>query len=115
MRKLSALCLFVLFVLSCSSFIAKEHDEQLNMLEQHTYIMLKDVNVEQKNLARRQSVKIIITRGDDSIKVYAYEASVDILKSERVLILYLFADDFPEEKFDFDFFLSKLNEVIVRK
>jgi len=112
MKKLLALCLLVL---SCSSFVTKKDDAVLSELEQYTYVMLKDVNTEQKNLAKKQTVKIIIARGDDSIKVYAYEASVDILRSERVLILYMFADDFPKEKFDIDVFSRNLNEFVVRK
>jgi len=112
MKKLLALCLLVV---SCSTFATKKDDVMLNELEQYTYVMLKDVNVEQRNLAKKQAVKILIARGEDSIKVYAYEASVDILKSERILILYMFIDDFPGEKFDFDVFSRSLNEFIVRK
>ena len=111
MKKMLSMCLLVL---SCSSFATKEDDAKLNALEQHTYVMLKDVNVEQKSLAKKQAVKIMIARRDDSVKVYAYAVSVDILKSERVLILYMFADDFPGEKFDFDVFSSKLDEFLVR-
>ena len=112
MKKLLAICLLAA---SCSSFATKEDDAMLSGLEQYTYAMLKDVNVEQKSLAKKQAVKIIIARGEDTVKVYAYAASVDILKSERVLILYMFADDFPGEKFNFDVFSRSLNEIIVRK
>ncbi|MCL1912001.1 MAG: hypothetical protein FWG13_07340 [Leptospirales bacterium] len=112
MKKLLALCLFAA---SCSSFVTTEDDARLAELEQYTYVMLKDVSVEQKSLAKKQAVKIMIARGEDTVKVYAYTASVDILKSERVLILYMFSDDFPAGKFDFDVFSGSLNEFIVRK
>ena len=111
MKKLSVLCVLVL---SCSSFATKKDDAMLKELEQYTYVMLKDVNVEQKSLAKKQAVKIMIAKGDDSIKVYAYSASVDVLKSERLLILYMFADDFPGEKFDYEVFSRNLNEFMVR-
>ena len=111
MKKLLSLCLLVL---SCSSFATKEDDTRLSVLEQYTYIMVKDVNVEQKSLVKKQAVKIMIVKGEDSVKVYAYAASSDILKSERILILYMFTDDFPGEKFDFDVFSRNLNEFLVR-
>jgi len=111
MKKLLFLCSLVL---SCSSFATKEDDARLIELEQYTYTMVKDVNVEQKSLAKKQAVKIIIMKREDSVKVYAYAASSDILKSERILILYMFIDDFPGEKFDFDIFSRKLDEFLVR-
>jgi type II secretion system-associated lipoprotein len=114
-KKLLALCLLIP---ACSSISTKDL-ERFSELEGYTYVMRKDITVNERTLAKNQLVKIIIARGDDNVKVYAYPASVDVLKADRVLLLYLFDDDFPEadssDGFDFDFFLKTINELITRK
>lgn len=115
MRKLPLLVFLCLFAASCSSFMTSEQEDSLRELESYEYIMRKAVAVEKRSLAKNQAVKLNIAHGDDYIKVYAYPASIDVLKADSVLIVYLFEEDFPGVKFDLDFVLQSLDEFVARK
>lgn len=101
--------------LACTTFILDEEIDGLKSVESGTYKMLKDVSVNDLSLSKGESVKLMIRANDTSIKVYAYSAEQDILKSKRVLILHLFQDDFKDERFSRDGFDSKLSDVVTRK
>jgi type II secretion system-associated lipoprotein len=115
MKKPLLLTLLCFLAVSCSSFTTKEDDARLKELENYEYVMRKDVTVEKRALTKNQIVRLLVIRGDDYIKAYAYPAAVDTLKAERLLLLYIFEDDFPNEKFDFDFVIQRLAELAVRK
>ena len=115
MKKVSILALLCLFMASCSSFITKEHDEQLKTLEAYQYTMRKDVTVEKRSIAKNKVVKLRTVYGEDYVKVYAYPVSVNTLKAEHVLLIYLFEEDFPDSKFNFDYVVQRLNEFVVRR
>ena len=50
--------------------------------------------------------------GGDFLKVYAYSASVDFLKADRVLILFLLDDDFQDKVFDKRYFEERLYRLV---
>ena len=107
-------CFFVIpvFILSCSKLVKDEHLPALSDLEKPVYIMKTDVKLDERILTKGQHVRIIIVPGDEWIKVYAYPAESDPLKAERVNVLYLFEDDFKDEKFDMAVFRQKLGEIV---
>ena len=106
----SVLCSITL--LSCSSFIEKEKADELKKYEKSKYIMKKDVRIGSLKLKKGERVRILLSVSDDWIKVYGYRASTPVLKAERVLILYLFEDDFSEETFDQKVFDKELYSII---
>lgn len=104
-------------IISCSSFIPEDDVEKLKFYESdqnvyHDYIMLKDVKINEFTLEKGTRVRIVISAGDEWVKVYAYKADEDVLKSNRILILHLFDTDFPENKFSREFFDKELALVI---
>jgi len=109
------LAVMVALSLACATFILDEEIDGLKSVESGTYKMLKDVSANDLSLSKGESVKLMIRANDISIKVYAYSADQDILKSKRVLILHLFQDDFKDERFSRDGFDSKLGDVVTRK
>lgn len=115
MKKWLIPVLICFFAASCSSFMTTEQEESLKDLENYNYVMRKAVTVEKRSLAKNKAVKLEIIHGTDYVKVYAYSASVDILKAERLLLVYLFEEDFPNAKFDLDFVIRHLDEFVVRK
>jgi len=115
--------LLLLFALaagvSCSTFIPDEQADMLRAYETGNgsaseYRMLQEVTVNDITLEKGKRVKIIIVAGDDWVKVYAYRAEEDLLKSIRVLILHMFDTDFPDKKFDRVLFEEALFKVIVK-
>jgi type II secretion system-associated lipoprotein len=100
-----------LFFISCSSFVKDEENKILKQFEVPVYILQKDVTIRQHVIPKNAKVKLFILSGD-WIKVYGYRYEDDILQQKRMLLLYLFQDDFPNEKFDVDFFQEKLYEVV---
>lgn len=116
MQKLStALILYLCCILlACKSFYSKEDESMFANVESGTYSMLKDVTVEGRSLKRGQKVKLITVHDEEAIKVYAYSAEENVLKAERVIILYMFADEFSKQ-FNSQIFLQRLREIVVRR
>lgn len=105
------------FSLSCSTFVKDKEAEKLQSYERTgdqfiDYILLQDVKTGDYLIKKGDRVRILITAGGNWIKVYVYRADEDLLLSIRVLALYLFEDDFPDEKYDPVFFQEKLHEVV---
>lgn len=105
------------FVLSCSTFVKDREADKLQSYERTgdqsiDYILLHDVKTGDYLIKKGDRVRILITVGGNWIKVYVYKADEDLLLSKRVLALYLFEDDFPDEKYDPVFFNEKLLEVV---
>jgi len=92
--------------------VKKENQKLLKQFETPAYIMQKEVIIGQHVLPRNTKVRILVLSGD-WIKVYAFRYDEDMLRQRRMLILYLFSDDFPNEKFDMDVFQEKLYEVAI--
>jgi len=116
MRNVVILFMFsALTLVSCSSFVEKEKIPVLKDYEKYEYILKKEVSIGNRTLARGDNIRLHIVVGDEWIKVYGYNAGSDPLQAQRLLILYLFEDDFTEERFSMEFFDKKLSELVKRK
>ena len=105
---------------SCSSFVMEEDSNRLRAIERSNgnsvnYVMLHDVERNGVVLKRGTAVRIVIVVGDDWIKVYAYDSSQPLLEAKRLLVLYVFKDEFPDEVYKEELFRQKLAEVLVRR
>lgn len=104
-------------MISCSSFILAEDAEKLKVYESvngvyEEYILLQDVERREMTLAKGERVRIMIVTDDEWIKVYAYKAAGDPLKSVRFLILHMFNDDFTDNMFDRQKFDQELVKIV---
>ncbi len=115
MKKLLIVLALTVCVSSCHSFMRKDQEQSLREIEAKNYVMLRDVTAGRKSLRKDEEVGIVIVSTDDSLRVYGYSRAVVRLKAERVLLLYLFSEDFQGERFDLDFFLKRLHEVVRQK
>lgn len=97
---LAVMLILLASILSCKSFVPDEGVEKLEKWEDSRYVLLKDITHGDLTLKSGTAVGIITVTGKDWVKIYGYDASVDLLVAERVLLLYLFEDVFPDEKYD---------------
>ncbi len=107
-----SIILFLIFVITCSTFLREEQINGLKKYEEETFVMQKEVKIGENKLAAGQRIKLFIRAEKESIRVYAYDADVDILKSRRLLVLYLFNDDFKNKIFDNKTFEDNLFKVV---
>lgn len=105
------LILILMFSISCSTFITKEEKKSLKSYEGQ-YVLLTDVAKGDMIIKKGEKVRVKVIATDDYIKIYAMPISIDIVKGEWVLILYMFADDFEKEKFDNNIFENRLYQVV---
>lgn len=101
----------VLFT-SCGKFIKDEDAGLLKTYETKEYKLIKDISRDDFNLKKGDTVKLIVKTGDESIKVYCLSSKEEFLKAERILILYLFEDDFIKERFEMGVFETKLYDIV---
>lgn len=99
--------------LSCTTFMIDEQVDDVMKLDKATATMKKSVIRDDYRLEQGQKVKLHLNVNDDSIRVYAYPAGVEFLKSNRLLILYLFEDDFKDGRFNKKIFTDKLKETVI--
>lgn len=111
MRNFFSIVLFLM--LSCTTFILEEQENDLKSLDGKIAIMKVAMERDGNQLNKGQKVKMHLITRDDSIRVYAYSADVDFLKSRRLLILQMFDDDFKDGRFEKKYFMDKLNEVVI--
>jgi type II secretion system-associated lipoprotein len=113
-RTTAALLVLSVFV-SCSSFIKKEEIPLLREYEKGEYIMKQDVKHGEYTAVKGQTVKLLVVTASEHIKIYAYPADKEMLKADRVLIIYLFEEDFPGNKFNVKTLEEKLYGVVEQK
>jgi type II secretion system-associated lipoprotein len=101
-----------IMVSSCSTFMLDEEAAGLKKYEGRVYTIKKEQTQGEQSLKNGQKIKIVVKPGKESIRVYGYDAGAEILKSSRVLILYLFNDDFTNKRFDRKTFEEKLYGVV---
>ena len=101
-----------IFILSCSTFIDKKTKPLLDEYGSKIYVLLKDVTAGDKSLTKGTEIRLILKTDKAWIKVYGYSTKVDELSADRVLLLYMFKEDFKKEKFNMELFNSKLDEII---
>lgn len=100
----------------CSSFIKVEDSEKLSLKYQAMeYVLLQDLKRNDKILPKDSSVKLLVLTSDDWIKIYAYNSSEELLNSNRLLVLYMFEDDFPDKKYSQEYFDSQLLKIVKQK
>ncbi|HNV45744.1 MAG TPA: hypothetical protein PLE73_12395 [Spirochaetota bacterium] len=99
--------------LSCGGFIRAEDGKRIARLEQYVFVARKDVSNDQRRLRAGQPIRLFIRAEDKWIKVYGYPHDQNILEADRVLLLYLFPDDFKGSKYDHDFFIWRLADEVV--
>jgi type II secretion system-associated lipoprotein len=102
----------LLLLFSCTTFLLEENIENLKKLENSTYTLKQEVIIDNKKLEKGQRVKLHIKTNDNSVRVYAYPADTDFLKSHRLLVLQMFDADFKNDQFDKAVFREKLFNVI---
>ena len=105
----------IFFLFSCASFIKDNDIDTVREFEKEIYILQNDVVAGNRVLKKGQEVKIIVVPDDEWIKVYGYPVKEGLLKGERVLILYMFEDDFPGEAFDMNLFKKNLSSIVREK
>jgi type II secretion system-associated lipoprotein len=96
---------------ACDVFVKKTDLDAVREMEKSVYVMKKDIEIEARKLKKGDEVRIKITAGSTWVKAHAYPARDDALKAERLLILYLFDDDFQKRQFNLDFFRQQLDAV----
>jgi type II secretion system-associated lipoprotein len=109
----SFLLIAALLLSGCSTFIPDEDSEQISLKYQAgEYVLLQDLNRNNVIIPKNTALKLIVLTSDDWIKVYAYNSSEEILASNRFLLLYLFQEDFPEEKFSQEYLDAELLKIV---
>lgn len=109
----SFLFIAALLLSGCSTFIPDEDSEQISLKYQAgEYVLLQDLNRNNVIIPKNTALKLIVLTSDDWIKVYAYNSSEEILASNRFLLLYLFQEDFPEEKFSQEYLDAELLKIV---
>jgi type II secretion system-associated lipoprotein len=106
---------FIVLMTSCATFIEVDEINQLKGYEKNIYVLNEDVKVDKLTLRKGEEIRLYIKVEDESIKVYGYPADKSLLKAERVLILYLFNDDFKDSRFNKELFDNKLYSIIKQK
>jgi len=113
LRKIiTAIPVFLFMITACDVFVHKADIDLLKEKEKKVYILKKDIDIEGKKLKKGDSVKIFITAGKEWVKVHAYPARANELKADRLLILYLFDDDFQQKHFNMNLFNEQFNAVV---
>jgi type II secretion system-associated lipoprotein len=102
----------VFMVSSCSTFMLDEEAAGLKKYEGKVYTIKKEQTQGDQSLKSGQKIRIVVKPAKESIRVYGYDAGAEILKSGRILILYLFNDDFSNKRFDRKTFEEKLYGVV---
>jgi type II secretion system-associated lipoprotein len=114
LRKIiAALPAFLFMMAACDLFVNKADIDLLKEKEKKIYILKKDIDIEGKKLKKGDPVRIVIVPAREWIKVLAYPAKANDLKADRLLILYLFDDDFQQKQFNLKAFEEQLNAVVV--
>ena len=100
------------FAQGCKTFIREDQILKFRDMEKVEYVLLNDLAVGDKVLKKDDVVKIVISKGSDWIKAEVYSVRIGKLKADRLRILYLFEDDFPDKKFNMEFFIGRIQSVI---
>lgn len=103
------LCVVILSY--CASFSTKE-DKDIIKTYEGEYFLLSEAVRGDHTIQKGQRVRVRIMMTDDFIKVYAMSTLQEIVKGEWILILYLFPDDFENEKFSKTAFEEKLYRIV---
>ncbi len=96
----------------CSSLVKDDDVEPLTKKYQAgDYVLLQDITRNDVTLAKGTVVKLTFVAGDEWVKIYAYDKKEELLTSKRELLIYMFQDDFPDEKFKVELLDAELARV----
>ncbi len=115
MNRIAAALIALSVFVSCSSFIKKEELPLLREYEKGEYVMKQDVKHGEYTAVKGQAVKLLVVTGSEHLKIYVYPADKEVLKADRVLIIYLFEEDFPDSSFNVKTLEQKLSGVVEPK
>ena len=103
----------VLSISACSTFMKDEDIDRVTLKYQEgEYVLIDELKRDNLSLPKNTAVKLLVETSSDWVKIYAYDSKEELLKSTRVLLLYLFDSDFPDEKFNQEFFDSEMNKLV---
>lgn len=105
----------LMFATACDVFVPAGELDALRARESKVYVLKNDLEVEGKKLAKGEDVRIRITTGSDWIKVRAYPAKADELKADYVLLLFVFDDEFKNNKYNVAYFNERLGALLAEK
>lgn len=109
MRRL--LVIPVLFLFSCTTFMKDKEVPILKEYENQTYVLKREIKIQDKFIPKGEKVKILVKVGTDWVRIHAYSATGDQLKVQRFLALLMIDEDFPEKIFDKALFDKRFNEI----
>ena len=104
--------------------MTNDQEDALKDLEKNIYILKQDVQVqdalkqnagggnEALSIRKGEKVKLIVFSTANYIKIYCYRADEPLLNAGRALLVYLFQEDFKDEKFNMDLIQEKLQEKV---
>jgi type II secretion system-associated lipoprotein len=104
--------LFLAAITGCATMIDQVHRPKIDEFEKKAYTLLNEEAVIGEPFKKGTLVKLVIISGGDWVKVYAYNSKEDVLNAKRSLILYLFKEDFPTQKFEMKVLEKKLFEKV---
>lgn len=101
---------------ACGSFIREDQIEHVKVYENGVYRTKKQIEKDKKVIIEKDvDVRLHLVVSKNWIKVYAYPADADFLKTDRTLMVYMFEDDFDKKLFNEASFREKLNEYVERR
>jgi type II secretion system-associated lipoprotein len=112
MKKCAIGLVSILLLLSCASFIKDQDRPALLEYEKGEYVLKADAGTPRNSIRKGQAVRLQVMADKDYIKVYAWPSGTDFLKAEKVLVLYMFEDDFSSKAFDRGVFEERLFAVM---
>ena len=108
---LMSICI-VISLFNCDEFISEQDEQLMKNYEAKTFVIKKKITVNEKSFNKGQRVRINFTVDKESIRVRGRDARTNPLKADNLLLIYVFKEDFPNEKFDKSFFFDKFNEIL---
>jgi len=97
----------------CSSFIPDEEINRVKLKYQAgDYLLLQDIERNGTTLVKGTIVKLTVVPGDEWIKFYVYDTKEQLLSSNRLILLYLFEDDFSEKEYNREVVESELAKLV---
>lgn len=98
--------------MGCSTLVEDDDIEPLTKKYQAgEYVLLQDVTRNDVTLAKGTVVRLTFVAGDEWVKIYAYDKKEELLTSRRELLIYMFQEDFPDEKFKVELLDAELAKV----
>ncbi len=110
---LIAVVILTVFITGCSSFLREGDSDSIRLKYQdRDFILLSDLVRNNATIPEGSSVRLVAVTADEWIKIYAYRSEEELLKSNRLLLLYMFKKDFPEERFSQERLDKEISKIV---